>query len=293
MLSTSRADKTGRSVVRGRGQENGATLEEKLINELIRQHYMSSVGRLMKGVIHNMNGPLQVLQIQVELLKKIMAEEQKILASLDTLPSSSGEGGKLLKDLEGKRETCAKKIGQLEDELERLQGLTDLIVRRCSDGQDAGTSTVDLNEVIRNEVALLHADLFFKHRIKKTLNLREPLPPINVSYLELSQALNHILQNAIEALVDTEEREIIVETGLDDGSVFVSVQDTGCGIHPLDKEKLFTPFYTTKPHPHPGLGLFLTKKILEPLEAKFKIESKPGMTRIVVYFPYKEDMSGI
>lgn len=262
-------------------------MKDKLIQELIRQHYVSGIGRLMKGVAHNMNGPLQVLSIQVELLKKLMAEEGKILADLGAL-SFSGEGGKLLKDIENKQEICAKKIGQLEEELERLHGMTDFIVNRCGTSEESNTSMVDLNEVIKDEVILLHADLFFKHKVKKTLKLKESLPLISARYPDLSQALNHILQNAIEAVVDAEEREIIVETGLNGGNVFVSVQDTGCGIPPSAQEKLFTPFYTTKSHPHPGLGLFLTKKILEPLRAKFKVESEPGMTRVAVFLPYKK-----
>lgn len=263
-------------------------MKDKLIQELIRQHYMSGIGRLMKGVAHNMNGPLQVLSIQVELLKKLMAEEGKILADLGAL-SFSGEGGKFLKDLQNKQEICAKKIGQLEEELERLHSMTDFIVNRCSTSEESNTSMVDLNEVIKDEVILLHADLFFKHKVKKTLKLKESLPLISARYPDLSQALNHILQNAIEAVVDAEEREIIVETGLNGGNVFVSVQDTGCGIPLSAQEKLFTPFYTTKSHPHPGLGLFLTKKILEPLRAKFKVESEPGMTRVAVFFPYKKE----
>lgn len=262
-------------------------MKDKLIQEVIRQHYMSAIGRLMKGVAHNMNGPLQVLSIQVELLKKIMAEEGKILADLGTL-SSSGEGGKLLKDLESKQEICVKKIGQLEEELERLHGMTDFIVNRCSASEENNASMVDFNEVIKDEVILLHADLFFKHKVEKTLKLKESLPLISARYPDLSQALNHILQNAIEAVIDAEEREIIVETGLNGDNVFVSVQDTGCGIPPSAQEKLFIPFYTTKPHPHPGLGLFLAKKILEPLRAKFKVESEPGMTRVVVFFPYEK-----
>jgi len=247
---------------------------------------MSGIGRLMKGVAHNMNGPLQVLSIQVELLKKIMAEGGGILADLGAL-SFSGEGGKLLKDLESNQAICVKKIGQLEEELERLHSMTDFIVNRCSASEENNTSMVDLNEVIKDEVILLHADLFFKHKVKKTLKLKESLPLISARYPDLSQALNHIIQNAIEAIIDAEEREIIVETGLSGGDVFVSVQDTGCGIPPSAKENIFTPFYTTKPHPHPGLGLFLARKILEPLRAKFKIESEPGMTRVAVFFPYK------
>lgn len=262
-------------------------MKDKLIQELIRQHYMSGIGRLMRGVAHNMNGPIQVLSIQIELLKKLMAEEGKMLADLGAL-SFSGESGKLLKNIESKQEICAGKVGQLEEELERLHGMMDFVVNRCSASKESNTSMVDLNEVIKDEVIFLHADLFFKHKVKKTLKLRESLPLISSRYPDLSQALNHILQNAIEAVIDAEEREIIIETGLNGDNVFVSVQDTGCGIPPSAQEKLFAPFYTTKSHPHPGLGLFLTKKILEPLRAKFKVESEPGMTRVAVFFPYKK-----
>ncbi len=261
-----------------------ATLTEKLVNELIRQHHRSSVGYLMHGVVHNMNGPLQVLSIQTELLKKIMGEEGDILSDLSALPACSSEGGELLKMLEQKRSTCARKVGQLEKEMERLQELTSLVVSRCGSDESGGPAVTDLNEVVRNEVAFLHADLFFKHKTTKQIELTEPLPSVSGRYLDLCQVLNHILQNAIEALADSEKREITIRTGLDGDGVFLSVQDTGCGIPPAAQDKLFSPFYTTKSSPHPGLGLFLSKKILEPLGARFKVESEPGKTQFTVFF---------
>lgn len=260
-------------------------MQEKWVAELIRQHYLSSVGRLMKGVLHNMNGPLQVLSIQVELLKGIAAEEGKILTDLDSRPWPSEESRKCFKTLKNKREACSKKIGQLEEQLQHLRGLTNMIVNRGTDGGGLRTGKVDLNAVIRDEVALLEADLFFKHQVRKILRLRDPLPLLSARYLDLSQALSHILQNAIEAVLDAEEREIIIETGLAADQVFVCIQDSGGGIPPAIREKLFTPFCTTKPQPHPGLGLFLTKRILDPLGVRFKIESKPGMNRMALYFP--------
>lgn len=268
--------------------EDTRLMQEKLISQLIRHHHISTIGVLMQGLVHNMNGPLQVLSIQIELLKKIVAEEERIISDLAALPLPAAESKELLNSLEQKRELCLNKLGQLEEEMERLQDLTALVANRCNPDEDNAASFIDLNEVIRNEVALLHADLFFKHKIQKKLELAESVAPISGRYLDLCQVLNYILQNAIEALSDEERRDIIIRTGEEHDKVFLTVEDSGCGMPAAVQAKLFTPFQTTKAAPHAGLGLFLARRILEPLGGDLKIESQPGMTRVTIYFPRKD-----
>lgn len=283
-----------REALRGRSleQENvnsgvlpSQVLQERLLGQLMRQDHFATIGELMNGLVHNMNGPLQVLSIQVELLKKLISDEEKILEAMTAMPSTSEDHGKSLLELQKIRTICEKKIGQLEKEMERLQDITSLVATRCSEHADIlFPDTVDLNEVVRHEISLLHADLFFKHQIQKKLNLTTNPICVQGRYLDFLQALNHVLKNAIDAVYESEEKNITITTKSEAGKVILSIQDSGEGISPAIQSKLFELFFTTKPQPHAGLGLFLAKKILEPFGARFQVTSEPGATEIMIIF---------
>ena len=78
-----------------------------------------------------------------------------------------------------------------------------------------------------------------------------------------------------------------VSTSLSDNKVTVRVKDSGCGMKPETKKRIFEPFHTTKPK-GTGLGLAITHKILEAHSAQIFVESHEGLgTEFVISFPAK------
>jgi two-component system sensor histidine kinase HupT/HoxJ len=78
----------------------------------------------------------------------------------------------------------------------------------------------------------------------------------------LRSALQNLMRNACEAIPpEKAERSVVVRTHRDDQFVSVEVRDTGTGISPAQLQKIFIPFFTTKPKGH-GIGLALTHRVI-------------------------------
>ena len=96
-------------------------------------------------------------------------------------------------------------------------------------------------------------------------NLADQLPLIQGDRVQLQQVLLNLLINAMEATGDASDgaRELLISTGHEDaGCVLVAVCDSGPGVAPDDVERIFAPFYTTKPTGL-GMGLSICRSIIE------------------------------
>jgi signal transduction histidine kinase len=97
-----------------------------------------------------------------------------------------------------------------------------------------------------------------------------------------------LVDNALEAMEGAEVRRLTVETALEHGNRLIRVGDTGLGVPPEIKPRLFKPFTTSKAHhnpPHAGLGLFLARRLLAPYQGEIRLESEPGETWVTVILP--------
>jgi len=89
----------------------------------------------------------------------------------------------------------------------------------------------------------------------------------------LTQVILNLVLNAIDA-TDAQGR-IHLQAGAEDGGMMLSVEDDGRGISVADRCRLFQPFFTTKPH-GTGLGLFVSRQILEEFAGTLTYRSEPG-----------------
>ncbi|BBY46817.1 histidine kinase (plasmid) [Mycolicibacterium arabiense] len=116
------------------------------------------------------------------------------------------------------------------------------------------------------------------------------LPPLRCYAAELNQAYNNIIQNAVEAIKATDERTgtITVRTSLfDPGIVRVDIIDTGAGIDAAIHDRIFLPFFTTKPVGQGiGMGLDLAwRTIVGMHRGSLSVASQPGNTQITACLP--------
>jgi C4-dicarboxylate-specific signal transduction histidine kinase len=121
-----------------------------------------------------------------------------------------------------------------------------------------------INEVICEVIVLLHGEVV-KHGIAVQTQLAEGLPRIQGDRVQLQQVILNLILNAIEAMHGAGEgaRELQVSTvKAEGGGVLVAVRDTGPGLDPVEFERLFEAFYTTKPGGL-GMGLSICRSIVE------------------------------
>ena len=135
---------------------------------------------------------------------------------------------------------------------------------RANFRNDERTKTsLDINELIRNALALERGDLQ-KHRILVQAEPNKQLPEVLGNQVQLQQVLLNLITNAIEAMAGKDEpRVLCVKSEAHEGdSVMVSVLDTGIGVSPQDTDRIFNTLFTTKPDGM-GMGLSICRAIIE------------------------------
>jgi len=122
----------------------------------------------------------------------------------------------------------------------------------------------DVNEAILDVIALTQSEVV-RHGVLLWTQLAEDLPPIEGERIQLQQVVMNLIVNAVEAMtaLDHGAREVHICTKADPtGSVLVAVRDSGPGLDPTSLDRVFQPFYTTKPDGM-GMGLAICRSIIE------------------------------
>ena len=122
---------------------------------------------------------------------------------------------------------------------------------------------LDINQIIREVIALGQSEVQRNHIALET-QLSDDMPLVFADRIQLQQVMLNLMMNAIEAMTQvTTPRELLISSGADDSKgVVVVVRDSGPGLDSKSLERLFEPFYTTKPQGM-GMGLAICRSIIE------------------------------
>jgi len=224
------------------------TLElQETQKQYLHAEKLSAIGKLSASISHEFNNPLQAILSILKGLKKraILEEEDKAL-----LDAAIGEGDRI-KDL----------IRSLQD------------FNRPSSGQ---MSPMDVHKSL-DALLLLHKNDFKGKRITVKCDYAQGLPRILAVPDQIKQVLLNLLTNAADAC-HLPGGVITVSTRLEGADrVAVAIKDTGVGIQPEDMERIFQPFYTTKPAVKgTGLGLSVSYGIVNNHGGEIRVNSRPG-----------------
>ena len=141
---------------------------------------------------------------------------------------------------------------------------------------------IDIHEGLENTLVILHYKL--KQGVEVMREYDPDLPRIMAYGSELNQVWTNILDNAIDAM-DGKGR-IIIRTAHKDAWVTVQLEDNGPGMPAAVQEKIFNPFFTTKPlGKGTGLGLSITYNIIQKHRGDIKVSSHPGQTIFEIRLP--------
>jgi C4-dicarboxylate-specific signal transduction histidine kinase len=132
----------------------------------------------------------------------------------------------------------------------------------------------DLTEIVRNATRWLAREME-RERITLRLDLVAQPLPIVADRVQLEQVMVNLLQNAVDAVREagTERRDIVIHTTQMDGTAEVSVDDTGIGLPAAAAERLYEPFFTTKPEGM-GMGLAISRTIVEMHHGQLAVEPR-------------------
>jgi signal transduction histidine kinase len=224
-------------------------LEEKR-RELMRLERLALAGQLSAGVLHDLRKP--VLNIRNELRERADAQadppetDRRLLDQADTFFA-------ILRD----------------SSLERL-------VR--AEGEK---EFVDLNEVLERSLSLVRYE---RGGVEVRTQLDRSLPPLLAVPVRLVQVFSNLVLNAFQAMEG--KGRLSVRSGREAGWIFAEIEDTGPGIPAGEIDKVFLPFFTTKPgESGTGLGLYITRDIVTQAGGTVAVDSAPGRTVFRVSFP--------
>jgi signal transduction histidine kinase len=130
--------------------------------------------------------------------------------------------------------------------------------------EDQERQAIDVNEIALEVLQSTRGELV-EHHVTTRTELASELPPISGHRRQLQQVISNLVQNAIEAMDYTTDRDRVlwVRTGLyNRDAIIVAVEDSGPGVDPKQLGSLFDAFFTTKSHGI-GLGLAICRMIVE------------------------------
>jgi signal transduction histidine kinase len=120
---------------------------------------------------------------------------------------------------------------------------------------------VDLNEIVREMIVLLH-DEANRYSIPIRTELTPSLPKVMADRVQLQQVLMNLMLNGIEAMKDTSGELTVTSKRTEDGQLVISVSDSGIGLPQEQPDRIFQAFFTTKSQ-GTGMGLSISRTIVE------------------------------
>jgi|GEM_PF-4356677 len=186
------------------------------------------VGSLLKGIIHNFNGPLQVLSMHVELSMMDLQREKKLLDAL--VQCDIPEDVRKMVDFNINRlEKRRSAIATMQSAVVKIEKLVQLLTTRAWDPQ-ALTTPVALAKLIEDETVFWQGDLFFKHKVTVSVVQNDPSCIIQTIEGKARDVFDSMMAICIELLRNSTNRSLTIEIKRDEGHHLVSFRHSGLDI---------------------------------------------------------------
>ncbi len=241
------------------------TRELKHAHQAVMQsEKMASIGKLAATVAHEINNPLAGILTYAKLLRKWLDRDgwsaerrDEVRGSLELIECESRRCGEIVRNL--------------------------LTFSRSS---PMNLQWVDLNQVIDRCVRLVQHQSELNN-VQLQPQMAEELPQVQCDAAQIEQLLLALIMNAVDALPHGGNLWVRSRMVPEIGAVQLEVQDDGVGIPESILPNLFEPFFTTKEKGHGvGLGLAISKGIVERHRGRIDVDSKPGQgTRFTITLP--------
>jgi PAS domain S-box-containing protein len=244
--------------------------------ELLRAQKSAAWDEVARRVAHEIKNPLTPIALSAERMGRLL---DRIEAAQDP---------KQRQDLRDRFAQCTRTIA---GEVDTLRTLVDEFAQFARFPQ-ARPERADLNAVIESALELFQGRL---KGISVRTELSRPMPMVHVDPALFRRVVVNLIDNAAEALQDCWVKEILITTtpGLVPDTVELIVADSGPGISPEDKERLFMPYFSTKRR-GTGLGLAIVNRVLGEHRATIRVEdNQPTGSRFIIDVPTADSVAPV
>lgn len=241
--------------------------------QLIQAGKMATLGLMAAGIAHEINQPLNVIQVCADFLLKMVGKKA-------ILPEE--EMASIANDI-------ARNVQRAADIIRHM--------RDFSRQAEAVKTQISINDPIRDMLKVLGHQIK-AHDIELFVSLDDDLPQILASHNRLEQVFINLVTNAVDAMDERRARpdsgeyrkRLEVITRLEQGLVSARITDNGIGMPIEVQKRIFEPFFTTKSvGKGTGLGVSISYGIVKDYDGILEVDSEPGQgTSFVVRFPPAE-----
>jgi two-component system sensor kinase FixL len=236
------------------------TERKRLQEQIIRSERLAALGQSVAEITHEIKNPLMLIGGFAQQLTRAISDEKGL-----------------------------QKLGIIIQEVERLERLL-AELREFYLPPSIASEKVDIEDLQEETLSMVRKDCREKN-VKIDLQVDKGARLVEGDRSKLKQVLLNLFKNSVDAM-DQGGTLSITARPLGE-NVEITIVDQGCGIPKADKEKIFSPFYTTKSH-GTGLGLSISKRIIEGHKGgSLNVESEEGKgTTFTITLPAYHDVPG-
>jgi two-component system NtrC family sensor kinase len=254
--------------------------------QLIHAEKLASLGALVAGIVHEINNPTSSAHTSAYNLKRELEKLKKFLLEL----ASDDADDEILNAFDEKFNSLFNHLITLQESTTRIKNIV-MDLRNFSRMDVNEIKKVNLHEGIQTILNLVKAK--YKEYVDFVTYFQAD-PEVEGIAAELNQVFMNILINACQAVKDKQKSigedkkgTLIIKTIKEKDHAVISFQDTGIGMSQEVQQRMFDPFFTTRPAGEGvGLGLPISYKIIKEHLGRIEVMSKEGKgTNITLYLP--------
>src|SRR4051794_31505415 len=251
----------GRNVERTRLHRTGLTaaeeikeLNNRLLKELAQKERLASLGQASAEFVHDLGNPLTIVWGYVQLLAKKLEHNE----------TENGKAG-----------ASAKELNIIEQNVRLCRELLTMW-QSYGSVEAAPHQPISICSIV-SEVVKGATSIATQHGVEMITDIDEDPCTVEGDSLQIKRAIQNVIVNAIQAAAET-KGTVKVACVRKEFYVDVRVEDTGVGMTPTQIPKIFEPYFTTKQGKSgTGLGLYITKKVVEDHNGSIKVDSAPQL----------------
>ncbi|HWN96374.1 MAG TPA: hybrid sensor histidine kinase/response regulator [Methylomirabilota bacterium] len=251
----------GRNVERTRIHRTGVNaaaeikeLNNRLLKELAQKERLASLGQASAEFVHDLGNPLTIVWGYVQLLAKKLEQSEK-------------ENGA------AKSPTSAKELQIIEQNVRLCRELLTMW-QSYGSVEAAPHKPISVSAIVR-EVVKGVGPMAVQNGVELNCDICDDACTLLGDSVQMTRAIQNVIINALQASAE-KKGAVTVSCLRKDFYVDVRIEDTGYGIAPAQMAKIFDPYFTTKQGKSgTGLGLYITKKVVEDHNGSIKVDSTP------------------
>jgi signal transduction histidine kinase len=258
---------------------------EKVNAQLLQSEKLAAIGQLAAGVAHEINNPIGYVFSNLKTLAGYVHDLLRIIDAIDGA-ASLDDLRQFKRSLEYDyiRSDVEALIGESEDGIDRVKKIITAL-KDFSHIEEDAFRLADLHRGLDTTLNVVNNELKYKAEVVKEYG---ELPEVECIPSQINQVLMNLLVNAAHAI--EQFGRIVLRSGQHDDWVWLEVEDSGHGIEPRLLNRIYEPFFTTKPvGKGTGLGLALSYSIVQKHHGRIEVFSEPGQgTRFRVWLPTRQ-----